>query len=171
MLEATLSTREDIDEILRLYERATALMKRKGQAAWPVFERELVQAHIDDQRQFKFVVDCEIACVWSVTYSDPQIWGVRNAEPAVYIHRIATNPDFSGKRFVASIARWATEHARDRGLRFVRMDTAGENQGLIAHYQRCGFNFLGLSQIADSSGLPEHYRNATVSLFQLDLDS
>lgn len=168
MLEATLCSREDVDEILRLYELATELMRQKNQTAWPVFERDLVVEHIDDNRQFKFVLENRAACVWSIAYSDPLIWGARNADPSVYIHRIATNQEFSGRRFVSAIASWACSHARERGLRYVRMDTAGENHGLISHYERCGFRFLGLSQISDSKGLPEHYQNTAVSLFQLD---
>ena len=168
MYEAELCSRGDIDEILRLYELATELMRQKRQVAWPVFDRELVREHIDDNRQFKFVLENNIACVWSIAYSDPQIWGARNADPSIYIHRIASNQEFSGRGFVSAIASWASQHARDRGLRYVRMDTAGENRRLISHYQRCGFRFLGLSPIADSSGLPKHYQNATVSLYQLD---
>ena len=168
MLEATLCSRDDVKEILRLYDLATELMRCKNQTAWPVFERELVLDHIDENRQFKFVLENNIACVWSIAYSDPLIWGSRDAEPSIYLHRIATNPEFSGQRFVASIATWACGHARENDLRYVRMDTAGENRGLISHYQRCGFHFLGLTQIADTSGLPEHYQDTPISLFQID---
>jgi hypothetical protein len=53
------------------------------------------------------------------------------------------------------------------GREFVRMDTVGENHKLIEHYTGCGFEFLGLSHLTDTEGLPAHYHNAVVSLFQL----
>jgi hypothetical protein len=47
------------------------------------------------------------------------------------------------------------------------MDTVGENHGLIHHYTKHGFQFLGLFPLNDWSNLPAHYRNATLSLFEM----
>ncbi|HRG90590.1 MAG TPA: GNAT family N-acetyltransferase, partial [Chitinophagales bacterium] len=79
----------------------------------------------------------------------------------------ATNPDSRGHNLVAQIASWATTYARNNGKQFVRMDTVGNNEGLIKHYTRCGFTFLGLLTLKNTAGLPAHYHNATVSLFEL----
>lgn len=49
------------------------------------------------------------------------------------------------------------------------MDTVGNNSGLISYYKKCGFDLLGLLQLKNTSGLPAHYENATVSLFQIQL--
>ena len=49
------------------------------------------------------------------------------------------------------------------------MDTVGDNPVLISYYTKCGFDFLGLSKLKNTEGLPAHYENATVSLFQIDL--
>jgi hypothetical protein len=45
----------------------------------------------------------EIACVFATTFSDPLIWEKRDTDPSVYIHRIATNPNFRGNNLVAAI--------------------------------------------------------------------
>ena len=66
-----------------------------------------------------------------------------------------------------SIVQWAKEYARQHGQQFVRLDTIGENLGLIAHYTACGFDYLGLVTLTDTVGLPAHYHHATVSLFEL----
>jgi ribosomal protein S18 acetylase RimI-like enzyme len=105
--------------------------------------------------------------VWAITFDDPQIWGAKNADPAVYIHRIATNPDFRGRGLVADIVTWAQNFARRHHKKYVRLDTVGENHGLIAHYTACGFAYLGLAALTDTAGLPAHYQGATVSLFEL----
>jgi len=49
------------------------------------------------------------------------------------------------------------------------MDTVGENTGLINYYTKCGFEFLGLLKLQNTEGLPAHYNNATVSLFQIEV--
>lgn len=163
------STIDDIDEIFRLYEIATDFQKTRFTNHWPVFERSLVETEVAENRQWKIIIDKKIACVWATTFTDPQIWEERNNDPAVYIHRIATNPDFRGQNLVVEIVEWAKVYAKENSKAFIRMDTVGDNPGLIKHYEKCGFTFWGLLKLTNTKGLPAHYNNATVSLFQIEL--
>lgn len=164
------STAEDIDEIFRLYKLATEYQKSKPNSAiWPEFSTALIQTEIQENRQWKIIIDNKIACVWAIAFSDPQIWQERNSDPAIYIHRIATDPNFRGRNLVGEIVNWSKEYAPKNQKKFVRMDTVGENQGLIDYYTHCGFDFLGLSKLSDTAGLPAHYEDATVSLFEIEL--
>jgi GNAT superfamily N-acetyltransferase len=164
------STPNDIEEILGLYSLATAHMKTKGTVSWPVFERALIETEIAENRQWKITIEGATACVWATTFNDPQIWEERNADPAVYIHRIATNPLYRGQNMVLHIVEWAKQYANNNGKQYIRMDTVGNNTSLISHYTRCGFSFLGLLKLQNTAGLPAHYDNATVSLFEIDLN-
>lgn len=168
-MEIQNSTPSDIEEIFRLYKMATDFQKGRSLAIWPVFERSLVETEIAENRQWKMVIDNKIACVWATTFDDPQIWEDRNADPSVYIHRIATNPEFRGRNLVENIVESTKQYAKANKKRFIRMDTVGENTGLITHYTKCGFDFLGLFKLTNTDGLPSHYDKATVSLFQIDL--
>ena len=159
----------DIDGVFRLYRGATELQKEKGVVQWPVFDRGLIETEIAEKRQWKIVIDNTIACVWSMAFDDPQIWGERDGDAAIYIHRIATNLMFRGNNLVGEIVEFMEGYARANQKRFIRMDTVGENRGLIAYYTKCGFEFLGLSRLTDTDGLPAHYHNATVCLFQMDI--
>lgn len=165
------STPADIDEIFRLYRLASAYQAAvKATVVWPDFERGMVAQELAEGRQWKLLVGEAIACVWATTFDDPQIWGARNADPAVYIHRIATNPEFRGHSWVMDIVAWARDYARQHHKKFVRLDTIGENHGLIKHYTACGFTYRGLDALTDTAGLPAHYHNATVSLFELPVE-
>lgn len=164
------STIKDIDEIFSLYGIATKYQKDKFSGnVWPEFDRRLIETEIQEQRQFKLLINDRIACVWAITFSDPQIWKQKDADPAIYIHRIATNPDFRGQQFVIKIVAWAKAFARSHKKQFIRLDTCGHNTGLIDHYQKCGFTFLGISKIKNSEGLPSHYNNADVCYFEIKL--
>lgn len=70
---------------------------------------------------------------------------------------------------MGKIVEWAKIYAIDNQKQFVRMDTVGDNSGLINYYTKCGFEFLGLLKLKNTKGLPAHYENATVSLFEIDL--
>ncbi len=162
------STPQDLPEIFRLYGLATEFQKRTfPENTWPTFERELVETEIQEKRQFKIIIDDQIACVWAITFSDPQIWEERDNDPSIYIHRIAANPDFRGRKFVAKIIEWARAYANYHQKNFIRMDTCGDNQKLIKHYTDCGFDFLGMAQLKNTDELPSHYQGADVCLFEI----
>ena len=169
-LQINNSSIHDIDEIFRLYKIATDFQKTRFSVHWPEFDRKLVETEIYENRQWKIVIDGKIACIWATTFNDPQIWEERNEDPSVYIHRIATNPDFRGQNLVGQIVEWVKIYAKENQKEFVRMDTVGDNIGLVRYYEKCGFDFLGLLKLKNTEGLPAHYDNATVSLCQMTLN-
>ncbi len=160
---------EDLEEIFRLYELATDFQKSKKMVTWPEFSKEMVIKEIEEEQQYKLLINNKIACVWAIATSDPLIWKEKNTDAAIYIHRIATNPEFKGNKLVSQIANWSKAYAEKHHIDYIRMDTVGENLGLINYYKKCGFKFLGLSKLEETKGLPAHYKNATVSLFEIKL--
>lgn len=163
-------TIEDMDEIFRLYRIASDYQRsKKTVVVWPEFERSLVEREIAEQHQWKMVVEGKIACVWATTFSDEKIWGEKNNDPAVYIHRIATDPEHRGKSFVTLIADWAKQFAKNHKKNFVRLDTIGNNEKLIEYYKKSGFDFLGMFVLNDVAGLPPHYLEGPACLFEIKL--
>lgn len=160
----------DISEIFRLYKLATDFQKLKfPDNQWPVFDKELINKEIIENRQFKLIINNKIACVWAITFSDAQIWEEKENNSSIYIHRIATNPEFRGQNFVQKIVNWAKEYAIDKNKEYIRMDTCGKNDRLINHYKRCGFEFLGIKKLKNTSELPAHYHNADVCYFEINV--
>lgn|SRR5690606_32345427 len=164
------STIQDIDEIFRLYKIASDFQSaKKDVTVWPEFDRVLVANEIRENRQWKITIDGVIACVWAVTFSDDQIWENSHNDAAVYIHRIATNPHFRGNNFVTKIVDWSKEYAKRHKKDFVRLDTTGHNTRLIEYYKRSGFDFLEMVDLSNTTGLPGHYRNVPVCLFEIKI--
>ncbi|NER17530.1 GNAT family N-acetyltransferase [Spongiivirga citrea] len=164
-MEIKNSELNDISKIFELYRIATNYMKSKNQVAWPEFSRKLIIDEINDQKQWKLLIDEQIACIWATTPNDELIWGINN-EPSIYIHRIVTNPDFRGQKLVNQIVNWADKYCIDNNLEYIRMDTVGLNKGLIGHYEKLGFEFIGTKEIENTDGLPDHYKEGPVCLFQ-----
>ncbi|NJB71588.1 ribosomal protein S18 acetylase RimI-like enzyme [Saonia flava] len=169
-MEITNCTIHDIDNVFKLYKIASNYQKlKKTVVVWPDFKRELVETEIKENRQWKILLNNKIACLWAITFSDEQIWEERNKDSAIYIHRIATDPDFRGNNFVGKIVEWAKEYAKSQNIQYVRLDTLGNNVRLIKHYTNAGFDFLGIFALKNTDALPEHYHNAPACLFEIDL--
>lgn len=164
------STLDDVPQIFRLYQFATDYQKIAFPGnVWPDFDRDFIATEVLENRQFKIVIDNQIACIWAITYNDADIWEEKENKDAIYIHRIATNPEFRGNNFVQLIADWSKDFGKKEDKIFIRMDTCGQNDRLINHYKSCGFEFLGMKKLKDSSGLQAHYQNADVCFFEIKL--
>ena len=160
----------DIDDVFRLYKIASEYQREKKKViVWPNFDRNMVETEITEKRQFKMLIENEVVCIWAITFNDEQIWEEKNKDSAIYIHRIATSPNFRGKKMVAKIVDWAKQFADEKEIQFIRLDTLGNNTRLIEHYKEAGFDFLGMHTLKNTSNLPEHYQEAPVCLFEIDL--
>jgi ribosomal protein S18 acetylase RimI-like enzyme len=167
------STIVDIEEIFRLYKIASDYQKeKKTVVVWPDFDKKMVEKEIAENRQWKLVVNNVIICVWAITFSDEQIWEKRNQDAAIYIHRIATNPEFRGQNFIKIIVDWAREYALENKKEYIRLDTLGNNTKLIEHYCNSGFNFLGMFELKHTNELPLHYqKEPNCCLFEIKIES
>ncbi len=161
------STISDLDNIFELYDAAVEYQKTVSPKQWQGFDRAMVTTEINENRQWKIVIDNEIACIFAITFNDKLIWGDRDQNDGIYIHRIVTNPKFRGAGFVNHIVTWAHEYVKTIDRKYIRMDTWGDNEKLINYYQACGFQFLGFVTLEASDGLPAHYSTATLSLFEI----
>jgi hypothetical protein len=163
---------KDSDTILSLYKSARDLQTQKKMVVWPIFEKDFIEKEIKELRQWKLVINTTIACNWAITFDDKKIWEERDKDDAIYIHRIATNPNLRGNRYVDKIVEWAKEYARVKNKQFVRLDTLGNNTKLIEHYTSAGFQFLGMFELKNTEGLPGHYqKEKRCCLFEIDLSN
>lgn len=162
----------DVDKILSLYQNARELQMQRNMVVWPLFEKEFIEAEIQESRQWKISIDDDIACNWAITFEDKEIWGEQDQNDSIYLHRICNNPDYRGNRYIETITEWAKGYARDLGKRYVRLDTLGNNTKLIAHYTSAGYAFLGMHKLTDTATLPKHYQDEpNCCLFEMDLEA
>jgi len=163
------STAVDIDEIFKRYDEAIAYQMTMTNKGWRGFEKQRVLREIEEGRHFIIEEDGGMACTFLITFSDPVIWKGLDEQPAVYLHRIATNPLYRGNAYVEKIVAWAKDYAKSLNIDFIRLDTMSGNERINAHYQRCGFTYKGINHIEWTADLPEHYKEGPFSLFEIDL--
>jgi GNAT superfamily N-acetyltransferase len=163
---------KDADAILELYDAAMDLQMKKNMVVWPRFERSFIEKEIKEERQFKLMIGNEIACNWAITFEDKEIWEEKDKNDSIYIHRIATRPEYRGNRFIDVIVAWAKDYALSKRKSYVRLDTLGDNRKLIQHYTSAGFAFLGMFKLENTENLPAHYhKEPNCCLFEMKLNN
>lgn len=156
----------DIETIFQFYDMAIAHQKKVFNKHWQGFSRSLVETEIAENRQYKILVNGEVACIFAVTFEDKLIWGDQDVD-SIYIHRIVTHPEFRGYSFVKKIIKWAKALAPLNGIKYIRMDTWADNEKLLAYYTGCGFDYVGVVTMQETEGLPKHYEGISLSLFEI----
>ena len=133
---------------------------------------EQLGKEIDSRLHWKIMEADQIAAFFSIAFSDELVWDERDADPAIYLHRIMTSPEFRGRGYVIAITDWADDYGREAGKVFIRLDTNRDNAGLNAYYQRCGYTHLGFKTFHDTNNplIPNHYFGPGLSLYEKRID-
>jgi hypothetical protein len=84
---------------------------------------------------------------------------------------MCVNPLRKGSNLAQSVLAWSHGYASSLGRKFIRMDTWADNQRLVSYYVGCGFHYIGDRKLGDVVGLPPHYSNTRLALFQNIVDS
>lgn len=159
----------DLEFIFWLFEEAIAYQRRKKYNIWKNYDKDLLRNEVRNKTQYKIVIDNKITMIFSVVYEDKLVWGDRDKGDAIYLHRIVVNPEFKGHRLFGAVLDWSIKHAANRNVKFVRMDTWGDNANIIKYYEGYGFTFIGHRRTPNSPELPIQHRGLYVALLELPL--
>lgn len=74
---------------------------------------------------------------------DPPFWPEDTPGEALYLHKLAVHPDHQGQGLAGVMLDDAVQVARQRGVPFLKLDTATDRPKLRALYERHGFQEVG----------------------------
>lgn len=169
-MEILKTTHEDLQTMRIMWDEALQFQKEGGNPVWPEFPEELIIKEIESDLNFKLTAGGKILCYFSIAFSDPLIWGEKEKGDALYLHRGVTAPEFRGLGLTRFIFEWARVKAKLINRKYIRIDTWGSNKELINYYVRAGFRHIGYKQLGDEPGLPAHYNNLRLAIFETDVE-
>ena len=163
------TTEDDLDFIFWMFEEAIEYQKRKNFPVWNGYDRDVLRKEAREKKQFKIVIENKIAFAFSVVYADELIWREREKGDAVYLHRIVVNPHYKGQKLYGALLKWIINHAQEKNLKFIRMDTWADNPNIIGYYESFGFKFVENYRTPNIPELPIPHRSLHLALLELDL--
>ncbi|WP_223302283.1 GNAT family N-acetyltransferase [Flavobacterium branchiophilum] len=163
------TTFSDLEFVYHLFESAIDYQKRKGFPVWNGFDKAVLKNDVKNSLQFKIVDGDSILCVFSICFNDKIIWREKEKGDAIYLHRIVVNPIYKGQKQFETILNWAKDFAKENNRNYIRMDTWGDNQNIIAYYQSFGFKFIENFTTPSTEDLPIQHRNLFLTLLEYDI--
>ena len=146
------------------------LQGKNGYKVWDRIDKNALEKDIKNGLQYKIVKRKDILCIFSIQYRDLFIWREKDNNNALYLHRAVVNPNFKGQKQFEKILNWTFQFAREKNLKYVRMDTWADNTKLIDYYKSFGFIFIENYKTTDSPALPIQNRNLNVALLEMRLE-
>ncbi|AIJ37726.1 GNAT family N-acetyltransferase [Flavobacterium psychrophilum] len=159
----------DLDFIYTLFEEAITYIKKNNYVGWTTYDKNFIKQDIKKSLQFKIINGNDILCLFSICFSDILIWREMENGDAIYLHRIDVNPKFKGQKQFEKILNWIIEFAKEKGLKYIRMDTWADNPNIIEYYKSYGFQFFENYTTPNTPELPDQHRNLKVALLEMKL--
>jgi hypothetical protein len=146
--------RADLEAVMQLLREARGWHQAQGVEAWREFDLARIAADIDAGCVYIAHGTAGVCATVTLMESDAQVWAEEQGD-AIYVHKLAL--------------RWARGAARQKGRRWLRLDTWDGNRKMRDYYERQGFRHVRDQYFAPDSPLPADYRGTHKSLYQLEL--
>lgn len=140
-------TEEDRKEYSRVLHNANLRMEKKGIHQWKddLLEPDIVFA--GDPPGFMAMHEGKAAAVCYLTETDPLFWRGDEAEPALYVHKLACREEYAGKGAAQALLWFCVEKAREEGKCFLRLACRAAQPKLRAVYEKMGFSYAGVADV------------------------
>ncbi len=149
------AARADLDAVMDLLREARGWHQEQGVEAWREFDLARIAADIDAGRVY-------------MAHGTAGVCGTVTGD-AIYVHKLAVSRSLAGRGIGTEVLRWARDAARQKGRRWLRLDTWDGNRKMRDYYERQGFRHVRDQYFAPDSPLPADYRGTHKSLYQLEL--
>lgn len=156
----------EIDELQALFASAIAWQQQRGVPTFTTFPASFFAQEINEGAIFVARRAGKLVGTVSLYEADDYIWD-NDAAPALYIHRLASLRTAEGRGVGAALIGWSRRRAAELGKQWLRVDCWADNIELCRFYERQGFSIVRDKNTGQHAGLPEHYQNINLRLFQM----
>lgn len=146
--QATAADALIVQEILQ--EAAQFADAKLGVVMWE--QNELAPDRVADEvgRGMFFLAEAngEAAGVLCFQLEDPLFWpDLAQPEESAFVHRLGVRRRFAAQGVSTALLRWAADHTKEVGRKYLRLDCDASRPGLRAMYERFGFSLHSYRQV------------------------
>ena len=161
---------DDLPFIYSLFDDAIIYQRRNGYPDWKDYSKDVLEDDILKQKQFKIIINEEIACIFTCCLEDKIVWRERDQSDAIYLHRIVSNKDHKGQKLFQDVLSFTISKCKELNRQFIRLDTWANNDSIINYYASFGFDIVKYSINPDIPELPIQMRGNRVALMEYKLE-
>ena len=141
---------EDVSAVTVILTDAANWVERiDGTTMWVDDElaEDRIAAEVDAGLFYVAECDGDIAGALKFQLDDQLFWPDLATDDSAFIHRLAVRRNYAGQGVSTALLRWAVDHARSLGRKYLRLDCDAERARLRNLYERFGFRFHSFRQV------------------------
>ena len=148
-MEFTLACRDDLPEIVSLFDAATKHMDANGIHQWDAIypDRQILLEDIDQGILQLGIVDGQIAVVFVLEECDEADYEEADwcvyADRIIVLHRLCVHPAFQGRGIARAAMDYLEQAVRERGICTIRLDAFSQNPTALRLYETRGYRKAG----------------------------
>jgi GNAT superfamily N-acetyltransferase len=135
------ATPGDTETVSNILTEAAQWLAQSGTPMWKGDELSSVRIADDVANGLFYVAECdgEIAGTIKFQLEDTLFWPDVSQAESAFVHRLAVPRRLAGGVVSSAMLRWAVEHARALGRRYLRLDCEASRARLRKVYEEFGF--------------------------------
>jgi len=143
------ATLEDVSTVSIILNEAALWLEQQNMALWGEAEvsPEVVCQDIEAGLFYVGFYEGSAAGVVKFQTEDLLFWSDIPHEDSAFIHRLAVRRSFAGGLVSTALMKWAVEHSRELGKRYLRLDCEADRSRLRLVYERFGFRHHSDQQV------------------------
>lgn len=121
--------------------------RRKGYRVWPdewLTPEELLTEDVLPENFCTGTVHGETVCAFLLQWKDSEYWPDAPAFEAAYLHKLCVRRTFAGMGMTRFVVDAVRTECRERGVRYIRLDTALDEQTIRKIYLKAGFKIVDI---------------------------
>ena len=121
--------------------------RRKGYRVWPeewLTPEELLTEDVLPENFCIGTVEGETACAFLLQWKDSEYWPDAPAFEAAYLHKLCVRRAFAGMGTTRLVVDAVRAKCREREIRYIRLDTALDEQAVRKIYLKTGFKIVDI---------------------------
>lgn len=137
--------------------------REQGYRLWPdewLTPEELLTMDARPENFCIGLMDGEIACAFLLQWKDSEYWPDAPAFEAAYLHKLCVRRTFAGMGMTRFVVDAVRTECRERGVRYIRLDTALDEQTIRKIYLKAGFKIVDII---------DHPNGRSTALYELEV--
>ena len=135
-----------IDEAIEIMREVAIWGRNKGFRIWKdewLTKEELITIDAQPENFYIGKIDGIAVCAFILQWRDSEYWADTTKE-AAYLHKLCVKREFAGKNMTRFIIEAISQLCKNRGIKYIRLDTALDEEAVKKIYLKLGFKIVNI---------------------------
>ena len=138
---------DQVEKAIAVMREVSAWGRKQGYRVWPdewLTKDELITSDAQPENFCIGTIDGEVVCAFILQWADGSYWPDAPKYEAAYLHKFCVRRKFAGMGMTKLVTKAIRAECRNRGVRYIRLDTGLEEKVAREIYLSAGYKIVDI---------------------------